>query len=335
MSLLAYITWDVSPIIAQIGPLTLRWYGLLFMSGFVVGTFVLSHIYKSEGVRPSWVDVITIYMLVGTIVGARLGHCLFYDPKYYLANPLDILKIWEGGLASHGATIGILLACWLFARNNKFDYLWVLDRIVIVVAIGGALIRLGNLMNSEIVGQPTDKPWAFVFPRDTEHLQPARPGETLPAGALYVERKMQADGKVGIETHPASYTPTATTEVAVPRHPTQLYESVFCILLLTLLYALWNRTKDRTPRGLLFGLFVVILFTQRFLGEFLKEDQGGWDRTMMDATHLNLGQLLSIPLILVGIWVLWRAGKDPHNPYGYAPRDLGQEEETKPVARAR
>src|SRR4028119_1024637 len=118
---LTAITWDVSPIIAEIGPLTLRWYGLFFMSGFVVGTFVLTHIYKSEGARPSWVDTITIYMLAGTILGARLGHCLFYDPDYYLAHPLDILKIWEGGLASHGATIGILLATWLFARNHKFD----------------------------------------------------------------------------------------------------------------------------------------------------------------------------------------------------------------------
>ncbi|GAA3928844.1 prolipoprotein diacylglyceryl transferase [Hymenobacter algoricola] len=320
--MLAFITWTADPIIAHLGPLTLRWYGLLFMSGFVIGTFVLSHIYKSERVSPRWVDVITIYMLIGTVVGARLGHCLFYDPQYYLAHPLDILKIWEGGLASHGATIGILLACWLFARNNKFDYLWVLDRIVIVVAIGGALIRLGNLMNSEIVGQPTDKPWAFVFPRDTEHLQPAQSGQPLPAGAVFVETTRQPDGSLTVATHPASYTPTATTKIAVPRHPTQLYESLFCIALLIVLYTMWNRTKERTPRGQLFGLFVVLLFTQRFLGEYLKEDQGDWDRKMLAITHMNLGQLLSLPLILVGIWVLIRAGKNPDNPYGYAPRDL-------------
>ncbi|MCB2379679.1 prolipoprotein diacylglyceryl transferase [Hymenobacter sp. BT635] len=334
MSLLAFITWDVSPIIAEIGPLTLRWYGLLFMSGFVFGTFILSHIYKSERVSPRWVDVITIYMLVGTVVGARLGHCLFYDPEYYLTpeNFLKIFKIWEGGLASHGATIGILLACWLFARNNKFDYLWVLDRIVIVVALGGAMIRLGNLMNSEIVGEPTDKPWAFVFVHDAEHLKPVtRP---LPAGAVQVAA-VPATSADGSPTYRllAKGTPVAPdAPMAVPRHPTQIYEALFCFVLLALLYSMWNRTKDHTPRGLLFGLFVVLLFTQRFLGEFLKENQVSFE----DKLPLNMGQLLSIPLILAGVWVLLRAGKNPNNPYGYAPRDLEPEEENnKPVAKLR
>ncbi|SMB89240.1 prolipoprotein diacylglyceryl transferase [Hymenobacter roseosalivarius DSM 11622] len=278
-SLLAYITWDVAPEIVKIGPLTLRWYGLLFMSGFVLGTFVLSHIYRSERVSPQWVDVITVYMLVGTVVGARLGHCLFYDPGYYLTHPLDILKIWEGGLASHGATLGILLAVWYFSRNNKFDYLWTLDRIVIVVALGGALIRLGNLFNSEIFGHETTVPWAFKFVRDTEHL---------------------------------------VNGVAVPRHPTQIYESLFCVFLLVLLYLMWNRTKEKTPRGQLFGLFVVLLFTFRFLIEFLKEDQSDFENGMV----LNMGQILSVPLIFVGLWVLLRAGKWPNNPFGFAPRDL-------------
>jgi prolipoprotein diacylglyceryl transferase len=278
-SLLAYITWDVAPEIVKIGPLTLRWYGLLFMSGFVLGTFVLSHIYRSERVSPQWVDVITVYMLVGTIVGARLGHCLFYDPGYYLTHPLDILKIWEGGLASHGATLGILLAVWMFSRNNKFDYLWTLDRIVIVVALGGALIRLGNLFNSEIFGHETTLPWGFKFVRDTEHL---------------------------------------VNGVAVPRHPTQIYESLFCVFLLVLLYLMWSRTKEKTPRGQLFGLFVVLLFTFRFLVEFLKEDQSDFEQGMV----LNMGQILSIPLIFMGLWVLLRAGKWPKNPFGFAPRDL-------------
>lgn len=287
LSFLAYITWTADPILAQFGPITLRWYGLLFMSGFVFGTFILSHIYKTEGVRPYWVDVITIYMLAGTILGARLGHVLFYDPDYYLTKEhfWEIFKIWEGGLASHGATLGILLATWLFARNNKFDYLWVLDRIVIVVALGGAMIRLGNLMNSEIIGKPTTVPWAFKFARYNEIHHTTGP---IP------------------------------TEL---RHPTQIYEALFCIVLLGLLYWLWNRTRENTPRGLLFGLFVVLLFTQRFLGEFLKENQEAFE----DKLPLNMGQLLSIPLVLVGLWVLWRAGKTPGNPYGYAPRDLSEE----------
>ncbi|MBF9222234.1 prolipoprotein diacylglyceryl transferase [Hymenobacter ruricola] len=296
---LAAITWNVDPIIHsfgpwtvfghELGPIVLRWYGLFFMLPFVLGTFILTHIYRSERVSPQWVDVITIYMLIGTIVGARLGHVLFYEPEILKEQGfLELFKVWHGGLASHGATIGILLACWLFARKNKFDYLWVLDRIVIVVALGGACIRTGNLMNSEIVGRPTDVPWAFIFPRDTEHL---------------------------------------IAGTAVPRHPTQIYEALFCIFLLVLLYSMWNRTKDRTPRGQLFGLFVVLLFIQRFLGEFLKENQVAFE----NGNLLNQGQKLSIPLILIGIWVLWRAGKDPKNPYGYAPRDLGKEGDPQPL----
>ncbi|MBC8082373.1 MAG: prolipoprotein diacylglyceryl transferase [Hymenobacter sp.] len=324
LSFLAYITWNADPILAKIGPLTLRWYGLLFMSGFVFGTFILSHIYKSERTSPRWVDVITIYMLAGTILGARLGHVLFYDPAYYLtsAHFWEIFKIWEGGLASHGATLGILLATWLFARKNKFDYLWVLDRIVIVVALGGAMIRLGNLMNSEIVGEPTDKPWAFVFVRDTDHFQPAtRP---LPPGAVQVAAQLspRADGSQTYRFLPEGTAITPASPMAVPRHPTQIYESLFCIVLLVLLYGMWNRTRDRTPRGQLFGLFVVLLFSFRFLVEFLKENQEAFEERL----PLNMGQILSLPLILMGLWVLWRAGKDPLNPYGYAPRDLAEEE---------
>ena len=335
---LAYITWTADPIIAHLGPLLLRWYGILFALGFVIGQFVLTHIYKEEGVRPYWVDVITFYMVVGTVLGARLGHVFFYDWDNYKDNLWSILKIWEGGLASHGATIGILLAVFIFSRRNKFDYLWVLDRIVIVVAIGGACIRIGNLMNSEIVGKPTDAPWAFVFPRDTDHLQPVvRP---LPAGAVQVAAAPFTDrkGQLHYELSPkdvliTSNSPeqlrlasiTSISPMAVPRHPTQIYESLFCVFLLVLLYGLWNKYKARTPRGLLFGLFVVLLFTFRILVEFLKENQVSDETGIIAQYHLNIGQLLSIPFILIGLWVLVRAGKDPKNPYGYAPRDLAEE----------
>ena len=328
---LATVFWNVNPIIAHIGPVTLRWYGLFFMLPFVVGTFVLTHMYRSERVSPQWVDVITIYMLIGTIVGARLGHMLFYDFEALKADPLVVFKIWQGGLASHGATIGILLACWLFARNNKFDYLWVLDRIVIVVALGGACIRTGNLMNSEIVGKPSSAPWAFTFPRDVDHLLPVmRP---LPAGAVQVAALpvQLRDGTTTYQLQPEGTPVTADSPMAVPRHPTQIYEALFCVFLLILLYSMWNRTKERTPRGQLFGLFVVLLFTQRFLGEYLKENQVAFENG-----HLfNQGQLLSIPLIFIGIWVLWRAGKDPENPYGYAPRDLGKAGDAQPQVEAK
>ena len=317
--MLAYLVWDLNPIIAHIGPVTPRWYGLFFMSGFVVGTFILNHIYRSERVSTRWVDVITIYMLVGTIVGARVGHVLFYEPEILAREGfMELFKVWHGGLASHGATIGILLACWLFSRNNKFDYLWVLDRIVIVVGVGGALIRMGNFMNSEIVGHPTTVPWAVVFPRDTEHLVSPAPGQAVPAGSVAVQVTRVANEEPTFTWQPVTGVAAPDAKIAVPRHPTQLYEALFCGLLVTLLYALWNRYKERTPRGLLFGLFVVLLFTQRFLGEFLKEAQVDFEKDNL----LNQGQILSIPMILIGIWVLWRAGKNPENPHGYAPRDL-------------
>ena len=321
-SILAYLVWNPDPIIAHIGPFMFRWYGLLFALGFVVSTPVFQHIFRSEKVSPRWVDVLTLYLVVGTVVGARLGHVFFYEPDMLLKDPLEVVKIWHGGLASHGATLGIPLACWLFARHNKFDTLWVLDRMVIAVGIGGACIRLGNFMNSEIGGYPTPVPWAVVFPRDTAHLLPAtRP---LPAGAVQVARPVRGtDGEESYRVLPADTPISPGSLMAVPRHPTQLYEALYCVLLVSLIYYLWNRTKERTPRGLLLGLFMVLLFTQRYLGEFLKEAQVAFEKD-----HLfNQGQLLSLPAILVGLWVLWRAGKDPKNPYGYAPRDLETEAE--------
>ena len=264
MSILNYITWDVSPDIFSIGSFEVRWYGLFFALAFVFGQRILTKIYVAEGRTEGDVDVITLYMIIGTVVGARLGHTLFYAPDYYLSNPIEILKIWEGGLASHGATIGILLALWFFSRRQKFDYMWVLDRIVIVVALGGALIRLGNLMNSEIFGRPTDVPWAFIFVRNNEFSH-------------------------------------------VPRHPTQLYESISVFLLFVLLYWLWKKYKEALPKGLLFGIFVTALFLFRFLVEFLKENQEAFEDTMA----LNMGQILSIPLILAGLVILFRVWQNP------------------------
>lgn len=321
-ALLAYLVWNPDPIIAQIGPFMLRWYGLLFALGFVVSTPVFQHIFRSERVAPRWVDVLTLYMVVGTVVSARLGHIFFYEPDILLKDPLEVVKVWHGGLASHGATLGIPLACGLFARHNKFDTLWVLDRMVIAVGIGGACIRLGNFMNSEIGGYPTTVPWAVVFPRDTDHLLPAT--NPLPAGAVQVARPVRGSGgEVSYRILLADTPISPDALMAVPRHPTQLYEALYCVLLVSLIHYLWNRTKARTPRELLLGLFMVLLFTQRFLGEFLKEAQVAFEKDHL----LNQGQLLSLPAILVGLWVLWRAGKDPKNPYGYAPRDLEAEEE--------
>lgn len=162
------IPWDVNPEIFRIGSFAVRWYGLLFASSFLFGYIIMNRIFKNENLGEEVLDRLTIYMAVGVVVGARLGHCLFYEPSYYLKHPAEILAIWHGGLASHGAAIGILLAIWFFARKEKKDYIWALDRIAIVVALSGFFIRMGNLMNSEIYGIETTLPWGFVFLRNHE-----------------------------------------------------------------------------------------------------------------------------------------------------------------------
>jgi phosphatidylglycerol---prolipoprotein diacylglyceryl transferase len=264
MNILTYITWNVDPEIFNIGFISVRWYGLFFALAFVIGQIIMSKMYVAEGRTEGDVDVLTLYMIIGTVVGARLGHTLFYAPDYYLSNPIEILKIWEGGLASHGATIGILLALWFFSRRQKLDYLWVLDRIVIVVALGGFFIRMGNLMNSEIFGRPTDAPWGFIFVRSREFSH-------------------------------------------VPRHPTQLYEGLTVLLLFFVLYWLWKKYKSALPKGLLFGIFVTVLFVSRLLIEFLKENQEAFEDDMI----LNMGQILSIPFILIGLFILFMVWRKP------------------------
>lgn len=169
--ILQFIQWNISPSIFSIGPVSVRWYGLLFAMSFVVGYFIMLRIFRKENIPEPLLDELSMYMLISTVVGARLGHVLFYEPASYFAHPLDILKIWEGGLASHGAAIGIIFALYLFSRKTRQPFLWVIDRIVIVVALSGFFIRTGNLFNSEIYGNVTSLPWGFVF----QHV-----GETLP-----------------------------------------------------------------------------------------------------------------------------------------------------------
>lgn len=258
------INWDVNPEIFRIGSFAVRWYGLLFASGFFFGYLIFLRFFKKEGLSVDLLDKLTIYMALGTVIGARLGHCLFYEPEYYLHNPVEILKIWRGGLASHGAAIGILAALWLFVRKYKFSFIWILDRIVVVVALGGAFIRLGNLMNSEIYGVETSLPWGFVFIRNLE---------------------------------------------MVPKHPTQIYESLTYFLIFLLLLWLYYRNDAKPKPGLLFSLFLILVFGMRFLIEFIKEDQVAFEAGM----NLNMGQWLSIPFFLLGagilVWSLRRRKK--------------------------
>ncbi len=259
-----FITWDVSPLIFSVGPINVRWYGVLFAMSFAVGYVIMLRFFRKENLPEALLDKLSMYMLIATVVGARLGHVLFYEPASYLAHPLDILKIWQGGLASHGAAIGILAALYFFARSSKRTYFWTLDRIVIVVALSGFFIRIGNLMNSEIYGKLTDLPWGFVF---------IRAGETL------------------------------------PRHPTQIYEALSYLALFA--YLLWYYYhKDGKPReGFIFGIFLVVLFSARFLLEFLKEPQVNFENSMT----LNMGQLLSIPFVIAGLFIIFRKVK-PEQP---------------------
>jgi prolipoprotein diacylglyceryl transferase len=253
---LLIVPWDVNPEIFRLGPLAVRWYGLLFASSFLFGYVIMNRIFKNENLGEAVLDRLTIYMALGTIIGARLGHCLFYEPSYYLKNPMEILMVWHGGLASHGAAIGILLAIWLFVRKEKKDYLWALDRIAIVVALAGFFIRIGNLMNSEIYGVETTLPWGFVFLRNHE---------------------------------------------VAPKHPTQIYEALAYLLIFILLYRIYWNKKGEHIQGLLISLLCVLVFTARFFIEFLKEDQVAFEASM----KLNMGQLLSIPFVLLGLFGIY------------------------------
>lgn len=257
------IPWNVNPEIFRIGDFAVRWYGLLFASGFVFGYYLMRRIFRNEGLADATLDRLTVYVAVATIVGARLGHCLFYEPEYYLARPLEILKVWHGGLASHGAAIAIPIALWLFARKERKPFIWALDRVVVVVALAGALIRLGNLMNSEIYGVETNLPWGFVFLRNGENA---------------------------------------------PKHPTQIYEALAYLTVFGILMRIYWKNLGKQKPGLLFGLFLILVFGFRFFVEYVKEDQVAFEAGM----KLNMGQLLSIPFVLIGIAILvWAYRRKP------------------------
>ncbi len=254
-----FVTWDVDPNLFTLGSFEVRYYGLLWVIGLGISALLFNYMMKREGYSIKMFDSIFYYGIFATIIGARLGHCLFYDPGYYLTHPIEILNIRQGGLASHGAALGLLVGLWLWSRKWHMPYMWSLDRISIAVAIAGALVRVGNLMNSEIYGHVTDLPWGFIFVRE---------GETL------------------------------------PKHPTQIYEAL-CYL--ALFFVLWwmYRYKDTARRrpGVMFGLFLIVLFGVRILIEFVKNPQEDFEVGML----LNMGQLLSIPFVIAGIVILWQA----------------------------
>ena len=264
--LLNFIHWNVDPVMFHIGSFGLRYYSLGFLFAFVLGYLIFTKMFKIEKVDSKYLEELLLWIFVATLVGARLGHCLFYQPDYFLtsAHWLEIILPFDlqtgkytgyEGLASHGAAIAILLTIWLYCRKNKINAWWLLDRLVIVAALGGAFIRLGNRFNSEIYGVETSLPWGFIFEQN---------GETA------------------------------------PKHPTQIYESLSYFIIFAVCYIVYLRKEGKLHNGRLFGWWMIALWGVRFLVEFVKEEQVDFEKGMT----LDMGQWLSIPMIIAGIAIV-------------------------------
>ena len=272
--MLMYITWDVDPELFTIFGREIRWYGLLWVIGLIVGVYIVQRIFDREKLPEKWFDSLFVYMMLGIIVGARLGHCLFYEPAYYLANPLKILAIWEGGLASHGGVIGIIIAVWLYSKRvTKKSMLWTFDRVIVPTGFVAAAIRIGNLMNHEIYGGVTEQPWGFRF---IENI-----------GAW----------KAGI----------AEPIFSQPSHPTQIYEALVYLLVFAITMYLFWKTDAKKKQGLLIGIAMIIIFASRFFIEYIKHVQVDSEEALRQSTGLILGQWLSIPFVIWGVWLVWNA----------------------------
>ncbi len=274
------IVWD-PPLGINLGFYTLRYYSMMYLVAFVLGWYIMKAIYKREGVDLEKLDPLFIYTVLATLIGARLGHVLFYQPELFIEKPLSVFLPFQfrphfeftgfQGLASHGAAIGIVIAMYLYSKKIlKKPILWILDRVVIPVSIGGMFIRFGNFMNSEIVGKPTGSDFGVIF--------------------------VEYPAKVGLPGP------------AVPRYPAQLYEGICYLIIFFVLWYIYKKTDKRQWTGYIFGLFLILLWTVRFLIEFIKapqvEDRASW--------FLNTGQLLSVPFIILGFYLLYRAKKKHH-----------------------
>ena len=242
MTNLLSVVWDFNPVLVSIGGFEIRYYSLMWAAALLVGAWIFSYFCKKEGKPQSLADSAFLYIALGTMIGARVGHCLFYEPEYYLLKPWAIItEIRNGGLASHGATIGIILSIWLCSRKNKVSTMWMTDRLGVIAPISGALIRFGNLFNSEIIGHQTDMPWGFKFMR----LYRGLPAEQVPAC-----------------------------------HPTQLYEALCYIATFLVLWWMYNKTEAPRRRGLLFGVALIGIFLTRFFIEFVKVNQVAFEEGM-------------------------------------------------------
>lgn len=259
---LNYIHWNPNPEIINILGISIRYYGLLFVSGLIICLYILGWIFKKENIPAKDLEKLSIYGMIGILAGARLGHCLFYEPAYYFSHPIEMIlpiQITDGGikftgyrgLASHGGALGLIIALIFYSRKTKHSIIDTLDLIAVVTGIGGGFIRLANLMNSEIIGMPTSKSWAFIFERVDN----------------------------------------------IPRHPAQLYEAICYFIIFGITFSLYRTKRSHLKNGFFFGLTLVLIFTARFFIEFIKERQVEFEENM----QLDMGQILSFPYIIIGI----------------------------------
>ena len=245
-----HFIWSLDPIAFSFGPLRVFWYGIFFAIATLSGLQYMKWVYSVEAKDEAMLESMFVYIVLGIVIGARLGHCLFYDPAYYLANPMKIFAVWEGGLASHGGGTGVLLALYFYVKKYKLNYLWLLDRVAIPTALFGFFVRLGNFMNSEIVGTPSELPWAIVFTRVDD----------------------------------------------LSRHPAQIYESFSYLGIFIILTLLYKIKRDVLNNGFIFGTFLILIFSVRFLVEFVKVKQAAYSSEILIST----GQMLSLPFLLLG-----------------------------------
>lgn len=280
MTNLLQIEWTFDPIFFSIGSIDIRYYGVMWMLAILIGAKFFTNFCNREGLPESVSESVFWYGTLSTILGARLGHCLFYEPEEYLSRPWEIITGFrDGGLASHGAAIGLLIGLWLFSRRNRLPYIWSLDRIMIPVGIGGMFVRLGNLFNSEIFGGPTTLPWGFRFLRSREWQQVCAPAAC---------------------------------------HPTQLYEAAcYLVTFVILCWLYYGKDYGRRRPGLIFGVGLIGIFLTRFFIEYVKLEQGGADTGLF----LKMGQLLSIPFILLGIGITAYALHRPETAVAKHPKN--------------
>ena len=277
-SILNYIVWNPSLEAFSIGSFSFRWYSLCWLLGLAIAYIVVRVLYKEQKIKDELFDPLFIYCFIGILVGARLGHCLFYQPDYFLTSGKHFVEMllpihflpeggWKmtgyAGLASHGGTAGLMLALWLYCRRTKLSLWTVLDNIAIATGVTACFIRLGNLMNSEIIGKASDMPWAFIFEKVDQ----------------------------------------------LPRHPSQLYEAIAYALLFFIMWALHKKWPEKIGTGWYFGLCLTYIFTFRFFIEFTKEIQEAFEASL----PIDMGQILSIPFVILGVWCMVRAGKTGQN----------------------